>query len=70
MFQDGRVVTANTGGENVRFPGRGRQFEPLELADDLRQPGSSMQLCAGMHMLPAYQKTHEISRRDRLDFTP
>ena len=53
IFQGGGVVAPDAGGENVGFPGGSRQFETLELANNLYKPGSSMQLRARMAMLPA-----------------
>jgi hypothetical protein len=44
--------SARCGGENVG-PRRGRQFETLELANDLYKSDASMQLRARMDMLPA-----------------
>jgi len=54
------VVEGDSRRQDVAFPGVGRQFEPLELADDLCDPLASVKVSSGQGVLPAEQEAHEV----------
>src|SRR5581483_7411128 len=66
----GGVVARDARGEHVLFPGAGGQLEPLELAHDREQALPAVKLRAGVDVLPAQQKAHQVGRAHRLDLAP
>jgi hypothetical protein len=61
------VVFLESRGQDRSFPGGRRQFETIELRDDLAQPVDARQSGSGPDVLPIEQESHEIRRTHRLD---
>src|SRR5439155_17948487 len=70
LIEEGPVVAGDTRRKHVAFPGSGRRLEPLQLADDLREALSPVQLRPRLRVLPAEDEPEEILRSDGLDLAP
>jgi hypothetical protein len=67
LVEPGRVVVGDAPREDLALPGLGGQLEALELLDDPQQALGSVQLGAGLDVLPAQQEADQLRGRDRPD---
>ncbi len=63
------AVVGDAAGQDLAFPGRGRDLVSLKLPDDLQNAIGTVQLGAGRGVLPTLQEAREIRRGDGLDLT-